>query len=116
MTDNAGVGQQSQEIALSKLRDFAEVEFLKCGSEVLALRKDRAPTKARLKTFQADFLKQAHIVDHWKAPFMVVVGEKFRGGGTPAAARTSIRTGDGCAHASTLRKFSASVVRLRSTS
>jgi len=64
------------------------------GAEVLALCEDGAPTQAGLEPFEAQFLEQAMVVADRKAPFGVVIVEKIRRRGGPAAAWFSIGTDD----------------------
>src|SRR5690606_2032449 len=60
-----------------------------------AFGQDGAPAQAGLKTLQADFLEQPDVVGHRKAPFAVVVGLEFGGGGAPAATGLTVGAGDG---------------------
>jgi hypothetical protein len=100
MADDALILEQTSNVALAEARDPVEIETMEGRAEVLALGKNRAPAQSRLKTLQTQFLEQAKIVTDWKAPFGIVIVEKFRRGAAPAASCFAVWTQDRSAHAS----------------
>ena len=63
---------------------------MKCRTEMLALCEDGAPTQAGLKTLQTDFLEKLLIFHDREAPFVAVIGDVFRCGAAPAAAKFAV--------------------------
>jgi hypothetical protein len=80
MTDDAFVLEQTIDVTLCEARDPVEIETMEGGTEILTLRKNRAPAQSGLKTLQTQFLEQAPIVSDREPPFGIVIIEKFRRG------------------------------------
>mgnify|MGYP003344923667 CR=1 FL=1 len=90
MAHNAGIVQKPLEVARGVPRDAVEIKAVKCRTEMLALGEDGAPTQAGLKTFQTDFPEKLLIIHDREAPFVVVMGDLFRCGAAPAAAKFAV--------------------------
>jgi hypothetical protein len=91
MAYDAFILEQTLDVALDEARYAVEIEIVKRRAEVLALREDSAPAQSGLKSLQTQFLEQATIVTDREAPFGVVIGEKRRCAGAPAASWLAVR-------------------------
>src|SRR4051794_23517757 len=94
MANDAGVGEQTRDVALAEVRDAGVVETGERRPERRPLSKDREPGEPGLKSLQAQLLEQAVLVGDRQAPLAVVVGEVLRRGGAPPAAREAVRASD----------------------
>src|SRR6185369_2412290 len=94
MADDARILEQTFDVAPGETRDPVEIEVVEGCTEVLALGQNGAPAQSGLEAFQTQLLEQAMIVTDGETPFGVVIAEKLRRGGAPAAARLAIGTND----------------------
>src|SRR5262245_41812423 len=94
MTNNPVVLEQTIDVALGEARNSVEIEIMERGAEVLPLAQDGAPAQSGLETLQTQFLEQAMIIFDRKAPLGVVIGEKIRRRGGPAAPFLAVGTND----------------------
>lgn len=100
MANNALITEETFDITFRESRDPVEIEMMESGAEVITLGQDGAPAQPGLEAFQTQLLEETMIVIDRKAPFGVVVVEKFRRGMTPAATRFAIRAVDRLRHRS----------------
>lgn len=90
MADDASILHELVHILLGKTRDFFEIELLEDFTETIAFAQNRDPTQAGLKAFECDFFKQAQIIYHRHAPFIVVIVHVISESLAVAAPRASV--------------------------
>ena len=89
---DAGIGQEAVDVERGETGHGVNVEIGEAGAEGFALIEDGAPAQSGLERLKAQLFEQAPVVVDGKSPFTVVIGDKFGRAGTPAAARSSIRS------------------------
>ncbi len=99
VADDAGVLQQAHHIVFLEPGHPLIIEIMKGAPEVFPLGQNGPPAEARLKPFQAQFLKKPAVIAHRKAPFRVMVGGKLRSETAPVATSYSIGIEVGFVHA-----------------
>jgi hypothetical protein len=90
IADDPLVGQQPLQVCVTEGRDAANLESGECGSEGLALAKDRQPREAGLERLQAEALIETSIVEDRAAPLAIVVADVLRRGSGPPATRAPV--------------------------
>ncbi len=85
MSDDPGVREQTLDVALAEASDSLGIEVLERLPKALALAQDREPGQPRLEALEAKPFVEAALVQHWPAPFLVVVGDVRRVVAAPAA-------------------------------
>ena len=90
MANDTLVLKKSVDVARRHGRDLLWVEAVKDVAKFVALAKDRQPTQARLKTLQANLLKQPHIIGDRPSPLPIVILDILRIVATPPTAGDAI--------------------------
>ena len=88
---DAGVAEQSFDVAFGERGDGGGIEPGEGGAVSLALVEDRAPAQARLRAFEGEELEVLGVVVRRHPPLVVVIGDHERFGPRPLAPRLVLR-------------------------
>src|SRR4051812_11062796 len=94
VTDDAGVGEESIDVAFAEASHALEVEAGERLAEALALAQDCQPREPRLEALQAELLEQPLVVGDREAPLRVVIGAVDLGRVGPRAAGDTVVAAD----------------------